>query len=737
MLGPGGSQAVLARTVGRVFCLCVLLVAVVPAVASATTWQVTNTLDPGSVKCTPGDCSLRGAIASADEGAGGDTVLVPAGTYKLNNGLLALTKGVQIVGAGASTTVIDAQTLSGIFSVPAATGPISISGLTLENGKATNGSAITATGAQQLTLNKDVFSHDTSGGNSGNGAVTMRGTGPATLTVSEGSFNANAAGGNGTATVSSGQGGGGAIDFFASTGAVSISASSFTSNTAGGDGGAGTSSGQGGGGAVEVDTDGSLAIASSSFTANEAGGNGGTGGASGSGEGGAVSFFGESATSLLSISASTFSGNDAGGSEGPEGSGEGAGGAIEVDGEGSVSLADATLQGNNANHGAGGGITTELATSLVNDTFSGNASTGGIGGNIQVGTEGSVNLKNTIVAEGAAPMGADCAGPAAKFISGGHNIEDTTPSQCGLGASGDQVGVKPLLGPLKGNGGPVATEALLTGSPAIDAGDNSGCPATDARGVLRPAGAACDIGAFEIATPAATTGKASTVSSAGATLNAIVSNPDIALGSASFQYGTTTAYGQSTAAASVAADSTQLAESARIGGLAPNTTYHFRVIVTNSVGTVLGADETFKTPEALPVLTALKLSSSRLRAQLGKGSSVSAAKGKGRGTNVSYSDSVAATTTFTVQRQVRGFTVGHGCFAHKPSKHHGKLHRCTKLVLVGHFSHHDVAGANTFHFTGRVNGKPLRAGRYRLRAVARSPEGQIGKAVAVGLSVVR
>jgi hypothetical protein len=57
----------------------------------------------------------------------------------------------------------------------------------------------------------------------------------------------------------------------------------------------------------------------------------------------------------------------------------------------------------------------------------------------------------------------------------------------------------PLLGPLQNNGGPTQTHALLAGSPAIDA-VTSGCPPppTDQRGVLRPQGAACDIGAYEL-----------------------------------------------------------------------------------------------------------------------------------------------------------------------------------------------------------------------------------------------
>jgi hypothetical protein len=55
----------------------------------------------------------------------------------------------------------------------------------------------------------------------------------------------------------------------------------------------------------------------------------------------------------------------------------------------------------------------------------------------------------------------------------------------------------PLLGALADNGGPTQTRALNTGSPAIDAGNSGACPATDQRGVSRPQGGGCDIGAYE------------------------------------------------------------------------------------------------------------------------------------------------------------------------------------------------------------------------------------------------
>jgi hypothetical protein len=66
-----------------------------------------------------------------------------------------------------------------------------------------------------------------------------------------------------------------------------------------------------------------------------------------------------------------------------------------------------------------------------------------------------------------------------------------------------------LLGPLADNGGPTLTHALLEGNQAID-GSEGPCLATDQRGVGRPVGGGCDVGAYEFnfaltaATPGAT-----------------------------------------------------------------------------------------------------------------------------------------------------------------------------------------------------------------------------------------
>jgi len=184
--------------------------------------------------------------------------------------------------------------------------------------------------------------------------------------------------------------------------------------------------------------------------------------------------------------------------------GANSGGGISA--AGPVSLVRSTVSGNDAS--SGGGVSADDAT-LVNSTISGNTG-GGIvaGGTVELSnatitenagggvTAGSIVLRNTIVA-GNIP--ADCT--VAATTGDAHNIDGD--GSCGLFGS-DQVRVYPLLGPLADNGGPTFTHALLVGSPAIEMGSpaapgsgGTACEATDQRGVARPDGPRCDVGAFE------------------------------------------------------------------------------------------------------------------------------------------------------------------------------------------------------------------------------------------------
>ncbi len=101
--------------------------------------------------------------------------------------------------------------------------------------------------------------------------------------------------------------------------------------------------------------------------------------------------------------------------------------------------------------------------------------------------------------------------------------------------------------------------------------------------------------------PIATTLAATAVTTSGATLNGTV-NPNGAAVTARFEYGTTTSYGTTTDLVPFSATNSAQTLTATIGGLAPNTTYHYRVVIN---GNVTGGDQTFTTstlPSAAPTV---------------------------------------------------------------------------------------------------------------------------------------
>jgi len=111
----------------------------------------------------------------------------------------------------------------------------------------------------------------------------------------------------------------------------------------------------------------------------------------------------------------------------------------------------------------------------------------------------TVKLQNSIVANNS---GANCG---SGVTSMGYNM--SSDGSCNFSNSGDRNNTNPLLGPLQNNGGPTQTMALLPGSPAVDAGNPSGCTdgnghllTTDQRGMPRPDSedtGGCDMGAYE------------------------------------------------------------------------------------------------------------------------------------------------------------------------------------------------------------------------------------------------
>jgi hypothetical protein len=100
--------------------------------------------------------------------------------------------------------------------------------------------------------------------------------------------------------------------------------------------------------------------------------------------------------------------------------------------------------------------------------------------------------------------------------------------------------------------------------------------------------------------PTATTGAATGVAATTVTLTGTV-DPNKEATTFWFEYGTTTGYGSQTAPADVGPGNAQKAVSADVSGLAPSTTYHFRLVAKNPSATVMGADATFTT--GLPGVT--------------------------------------------------------------------------------------------------------------------------------------
>jgi phosphodiesterase/alkaline phosphatase D-like protein len=94
--------------------------------------------------------------------------------------------------------------------------------------------------------------------------------------------------------------------------------------------------------------------------------------------------------------------------------------------------------------------------------------------------------------------------------------------------------------------------------------------------------------------PVVITNPATSVTSSSATLNGTVDPHGLAT-SVYFQYGTTTSYGSTTPSQSKTGDTYQTA-SANVSGLSGSTTYHCRIVATNSDGSVNGSDRTFTTP---------------------------------------------------------------------------------------------------------------------------------------------
>ncbi len=408
--------------------------------AEAATITINTNQDANPPNASDGLCSLREAISNANDNAQ---------TYQdCAAGTGDDTINFSISGPSTITLV---SILPGIIDV--AMGTLTINGI---------GQDITISGGNLVQIMIMLGSNLTlrhltiANGNttvSGAGIMVLGGT----LTVADCIFSGN----------QSTTGNGGAI-YNGSPGTIEISNSTFTNNNANF------------GGAIYNNYDAlvdgvvTMTITDSTFATNSA-----------TSCGGAI--YNQEAAN---VSGSTFSGNSA----------DSGGGICTVsplpDNPSSTTVTNSTFSGNTATTDGGGVVTSAddsdsiATTTLISSTLSGNSA--GSGGGVSNELYGILNLQNTIVAN--STSGGDCVNSTTGTVNGsGINlIEDGSCSVAGA-LSGD-----PMLGVLADNGGPTQTMALQTGSPAINAATQCPPPATDQRGVSRPQGASCDIGAFEL-----------------------------------------------------------------------------------------------------------------------------------------------------------------------------------------------------------------------------------------------
>ena len=473
-----------------------LLTAFAGSAGASTTITVDSNGDgvATATNCTdlvPGNCTLRDAALAALDG---DTINFDASISLITlAGGTVETTAVNIIGPGASSLTITTTAAAGsydLFSVEGI-GDAVISGLTVTKNRI-------------KSLNDGKFTLDgvTVSGSTGAYGGALYAGNDGELEIIDSTFE------NNTATTN-----GGAVYIYNDNDAT-ISGSTFTNNESLADGGA-----------IFGEIHYNVTIVDCTITGNSA-----------ADDGGGLAFYAKKPDNVLSITDTTIDANDAGD----------LGGGLKIDAQDPliVSITNSTVSNNTAQTDAGilfddPGITATINNSTISanaalygsggvyigsgssltvnqSTISANSSagsyTGTDGGGIQLGDNTSVvTLSGSIVSgnssgvAGAADFGlySSLASDTAS-ITATNSLIGEVDSRITVNGTNNVSSTNPMLGALANNGGPTKTMALLTGSPAIDAGPNPVATFTgnefDQRGAgyARVVGGLVDIGAFEL-----------------------------------------------------------------------------------------------------------------------------------------------------------------------------------------------------------------------------------------------
>jgi hypothetical protein len=420
----------------------ILFLILAPYAMAHTTWYVdgVNGNDGNDCKTRQTACKTIGhAIALASSG---DTIGVGPATYTEN---LQIGISLNLIGSGASTTIIDGGGLATVLTIDSGASVI-LSKFTIRNGRSRGFAGGGVYNSGTLTIGKSTISGNSSHGVYNSGTLAIKSS---IVSGNRDSFGA---------------------------GVVNDGTLTITDSTVSGNGTLGC-----GGGILNGDfnTSAALWIYNSTITGNTSHCGGGIRNAG-----------------TLTINESTVSQNVAH-QFCVRKCIPGDGGGISIF-SGTATISNSTISGNSATDsgGDGGGVNSGGNTVTINNSTISENGAASVGGNIY----GPATLQNSIVAN--STSGGNCSGT---ITSNGYNL--SSDNSCNLTGPGDLNNTDPKLGPLQNNGGPTQTMALPSGSPAIDAGNPSGCTdglghllKTDQRGMPRPDkedSGGCDMGAYE------------------------------------------------------------------------------------------------------------------------------------------------------------------------------------------------------------------------------------------------
>ena len=432
------------------------------------------------------ETSFDAALDTVQTTGGGAIRFSCEGTIAFT-GEKTITSNVSIVGEARVT--FDGNNATRLFTINEGAS-LALQTVRLQSGNATSGGAIFNNGT--LTVSTSTLDTNTAGA----GGAIFNDLGTATIIASTFSNNTSTGAGGainnarGSLTITDSSftlnrnttnaGRGGAIHNSPNL-TVTLTNTNFTQNTALSFGGAIHSQGTvnvtgglfsqndataGGGGAIF--SEGPLTVGRGLFMGNTAGN-----------AGGAITH----RTGVAEITASTFSGNGAGG----------VGGAL-FNGA-TMTVTASTFAGNQSPNGVGGAInnTIESSLTIIASTIVANSAANGGG----INNASNATVRGSIIANNASAATTNCSGTVTSL---GSNLSND--STCNLGAEGDiRDSVNIGLQPLAFNGGVTTTMRLNPDSAAVNAANCDNSSAQDQRGVTRPKGGGCDIGAFELQPP--------------------------------------------------------------------------------------------------------------------------------------------------------------------------------------------------------------------------------------------